>query len=254
MEQADVLLRAGGVVMRTDASDQVEVLLVSRRSDAESFTLPAGKYEACADEGRFEHCALRETAEEAGVRCEVLFDLGWYERPAQEPHKAATRSRFFALRALGEVASWAEAPQRQRRWASLPLARQLLAHNEMLVRVLDELQGILHACVLNMDDEASEEPERAAPARAAEAARTPRKLARADSLPDELDALFASGLSLEPSGAPLARGREPATPARVAKRGDPITEEKPGRVLARSSSDSASEYKRQRRLAAAAGL
>ena len=63
---------AGGVVIRTGADRQTEVLLVHRPGH-QDWTLPKGKVDPGEDE---EACALREVAEETGFDCLLGPDLG----------------------------------------------------------------------------------------------------------------------------------------------------------------------------------
>lgn len=71
-------IRAGSIVLRPSRSGEIypDVLLISSRKKGGVFTLPAGKHEIEKDSS-LDHCALRETEEEAGVRARVLKDLGW---------------------------------------------------------------------------------------------------------------------------------------------------------------------------------
>jgi len=149
-----VQLRAGGIVLRVSDSGLVEVLLVSRRSTSNSYTLPAGKYEFELDHGRLDFCALRETMEEAGVNCKIMFDLGWYARPAQEAHKRSTRTRFYAMRYVAESSDWLEGEARHRQWQPLRQALESTRHNAMLTCVLQQLQQSLEDAEFAISDDA----------------------------------------------------------------------------------------------------
>jgi 8-oxo-dGTP pyrophosphatase MutT (NUDIX family) len=115
--------------------------------------VPAGKYEGEADRGCYHKCALRETQEEAGVQCEVLYDLGWFARPAQQRNKRSTRTRFFAMRCLAEDDMWLEENERRRQWQPLKKAQALIQHNDMLAKVFQQLEAVLPE--INMDEGAS---------------------------------------------------------------------------------------------------
>lgn len=133
-----VRLRAGGVVLRRgETASQPEVLLVSRRRAPGSFTVPAGKFEQDVDGGSFEACALRETQEEAGMECNILFDLGWYKGLSKDASE--TRTRFFAMQALQEVPHWCEESERVRCWKGLAEAQQLTSYSPVLAEVFGQL-------------------------------------------------------------------------------------------------------------------
>jgi 8-oxo-dGTP pyrophosphatase MutT (NUDIX family) len=67
--------RAGGVVFRNGAS-QIEYLLVTSNSNPNRWIIPAGHIEAGESP---DVAALREVAEEAGVRANIIADLGSYQ-------------------------------------------------------------------------------------------------------------------------------------------------------------------------------
>lgn len=95
---------AGGVVYRPRADGEIEVLLV-HRPRYDDWSLPKGK--AMRQESD-EDCALREVAEETGLRCE----LG--------PELAATTYRDGRGR-----------PKRVRYWAMRPLSGRFEPHREV---------------------------------------------------------------------------------------------------------------------------
>lgn len=137
---ADAKLRAGGIVLRRGPSKGVlEVLLVSRRQKPNSFTVPAGKYETEKDQDSFEACALRETKEEAGIDCEILFDLGWYRATAAKDNRE-TRTHFFGMRYVRDCSDWQEELERQRCWYCLDEAIRRVEWNPMLRVVLEHVQ------------------------------------------------------------------------------------------------------------------
>jgi len=146
-----VRLRAGGVVLRKSAeTSQLEVLLISRRRVPDSFTIPAGKFENDTDGGSFENCALRETKEEAGIECDIIFDLGWYRGTSKDTSE--TRTRFFAMRYLREMPAWKEEGERSRHWRSLDKVEALVCYNPVLVRVFRQVQHTLKERCVNGDD------------------------------------------------------------------------------------------------------
>jgi 8-oxo-dGTP pyrophosphatase MutT (NUDIX family)/phosphohistidine phosphatase SixA len=92
---------AGGLVFR-GAGDDVVVLLV-HRPRYDDWTIPKGKAEAGEAD---EDCALREVEEEAGLRCELLWEL-----PSTHYVDSRGRSklvRYWAMRPLGEASARAE--------------------------------------------------------------------------------------------------------------------------------------------------
>lgn len=117
--------------------------MVSRRKAPEAFTVPAGKFEGDTDSGCFEACALRETVEEAGVECEVLFDLGWYRGDAKDGSE--TQTHFFAMTYLQDAPEWIEDGARVRCWRTLNEAQRLVEHSESLQEAFATLRAALAA-------------------------------------------------------------------------------------------------------------
>jgi 8-oxo-dGTP pyrophosphatase MutT (NUDIX family) len=74
LEVADVsvMRAAGGVVVRSSRSGELEIAVI-HRPEYDDWTLPKGKIEP--DETP-EDCALREVREETGLRCELVRPLG----------------------------------------------------------------------------------------------------------------------------------------------------------------------------------
>lgn len=126
---------------REPAKDLLEVLLISRRRKPNSYTVPAGKYDNDLDLGSFEGCAVRETREEAGIDCDIMFDLGWFRSTALKDN-SENRTRFFGMQYIRESSDWQEELERQRCWHSLDVAIGLVEWSPMLVEVLQHLQGL----------------------------------------------------------------------------------------------------------------
>lgn len=136
-------MRAGGIVLRPGTNGAApEVLFVSRRRDAQSYTVPAGKFEEDKDGTSFKACALRETREEAGVEGNIIFDLGWHKGMSKD--RSVTRTRFFGILFRRELpGDWAEEHQRIRSWRGINEAKDIVAHSPMLVGVFREVDKVL---------------------------------------------------------------------------------------------------------------
>ena len=86
-----VVRAAGGLVWRTRDGGEPEVLLV-HRPKYDDWTLPKGK---CAVGERDEACALREVAEETGLRCKLGASLGATEYT--DRHGRPKRVRYWTM-------------------------------------------------------------------------------------------------------------------------------------------------------------
>ena len=86
---------AGGLVWRTRAAGDAEILLV-HRPKYDDWTLPKGK---CASDEDDEACALREVEEETGLRCELGAGLGTTEYT--DRHGRPKRVVYWAMRPSG---------------------------------------------------------------------------------------------------------------------------------------------------------
>lgn len=112
---------AGGVVLRASAQGVVEVLLVHRPGHRD-WTLPKGKAEPGETD---EACALREVAEETGLRCRLGAEAG---RTAYRDRRGRPKSvRYFVMTVLeGRFAPNPEVDQVC--WLPLPEAARLLSY------------------------------------------------------------------------------------------------------------------------------
>jgi 8-oxo-dGTP diphosphatase len=129
---------AGGLVVRgvEDAAAQVEVAVIHRPRH-QDWSLPKGKLDR--DEG-WEQAALREVAEETGVRCELVRELA----PARYRDRRGRDKlvRWWLMRALdGEFTPGDEVDEL--RWLEPGRAVELLdyEHDRELVRSLLESPG-----------------------------------------------------------------------------------------------------------------
>jgi 8-oxo-dGTP diphosphatase len=92
---SDPLVRAaGGVVWRPDGRGGVELLVVHRPRRAD-WSFPKGKLEPGEDEAA---CALREVAEETGLRCRLGAELGRVRYRDQRDRPKVVR--WWAMTAL----------------------------------------------------------------------------------------------------------------------------------------------------------
>ena len=113
---------AGGVVWRVDDTEGLQVLLIHRQRYGD-WTFPKGKVDP--EDIDDEHTALREVAEEAGLRCTLGREL-----PSTAYRDGRGRSkqvRYWEMRAL----SGSFEPNRevdQIRWVTIPTARALLTY------------------------------------------------------------------------------------------------------------------------------
>jgi 8-oxo-dGTP diphosphatase len=129
---AEEVAAAGGVVVR-DGPEGREVAVV-HRPRYDDWSLPKGKLEAGED---WEAGALREVAEETGLRCEPVRELApvRYRDGKGRPK----RVRWWLMRPLGgEGAFTAGAEVDKLRWVALADAEQVLdyEHDRDLVRSL----------------------------------------------------------------------------------------------------------------------
>lgn len=95
------------------AGSAVEVLLVTPRG-GDGWIIPKGKVEARLG---LRESAGREAEEEAGVRGEV--DREPFDQYRHGGFEDGPLVTVFLMRVTRELSSWAEAHQRERRWATL---------------------------------------------------------------------------------------------------------------------------------------
>lgn len=116
----EVEQKAGVVVYRYAADGGAEILLVTARTNPQSWIFPVGT----VDPGEtLQQAAARECAEESGYTVEVgpvlhVMDLGRDE--------SVDRFTFFAARATGEVADYET--DRQRKWVPQSELIDIIAH------------------------------------------------------------------------------------------------------------------------------
>lgn len=125
-------IRQAGVLPLRRTPRGYEVLLITNRSGR--WIVPKGMI----DEGQTaRQAAAVEAREEAGVRGLIGRRLGRYDYV-----KSARlhRVELFAMRVRQELQEWDEQHKRRRRWVTLSVAVQLVAHQRGLVQVLSGVE------------------------------------------------------------------------------------------------------------------
>lgn len=141
---------AGCVVYRRE-KDKVEVLLIGRSTKHDNnqgglttYNLPKGHVEL---KQSLEETALRETLEEAAVRCEISTYLGSINRDFVHPHWKTTTNKtthYFAADWLEDMGDLDEEHD-IKCWFSLEEARELLCKSDKRSEeeVIDRLKKFL---------------------------------------------------------------------------------------------------------------
>jgi 8-oxo-dGTP diphosphatase len=118
----DLVRAAGGLVVRT--TDGVRVLALVHRPRYDDWTFPKGKLHPGETD---EDTALREVAEETGLRCTLVRDLGTVlYRDADDRPKAV---RYWVMEAMGEDVFVPNAEVDELRWLSEAEASGLLSYD-----------------------------------------------------------------------------------------------------------------------------
>ncbi|KAF4681645.1 hypothetical protein FOZ60_011730 [Perkinsus olseni] len=95
-------------------------------SDRMTHTIPSGKVESFDQD--LETAAVRETIEEAGVECSVIWDLGWYKSSTKTGQPTVTR--LFLAQSTNVLSTWRESEFRERMWCSVSRALSLLGRKK----------------------------------------------------------------------------------------------------------------------------
>ena len=123
-----------GVVPLNEAKTHVLLIQSTRRH---GWVLPKGGWES--DESCTE-AAQREAWEEAGIVCNVDYDLGTIRDTRAPKHmsKDAPKSlyQFYEVTVTREEADWPEKHKRTRQWANFAEASEALKHRPELVEAL----------------------------------------------------------------------------------------------------------------------
>lgn len=124
-----------GVVPLNEAKTHVLLIQSTRRS---GWVLPKGGWES--DETCTE-AAQREAWEEAGIVCEVVYDLGTIAETRAPKHisKEAPRSlyQFYEVVVTREEAEWPEKHKRNRQWANYAEAIEAMTGRPELIDALN---------------------------------------------------------------------------------------------------------------------
>ncbi|KAI9804778.1 MAG: hypothetical protein M1825_001146 [Sarcosagium campestre] len=124
-----------GVVPISSNRTQVLVIKSTRRG---GWVLPKGGWET--DEGSAQDAACREAWEEAGIVCQVKFDLGSIQetrRPEQlTAHAPKALYQFFEVSVEKEEPVWPESFKRDRQWMSYSQAAQAFRDRPELLEAL----------------------------------------------------------------------------------------------------------------------
>lgn len=122
-------------VVPTNASKTHVLLIQSTRRD--SWVLPKGGWET--DENVTE-AAEREAWEEAGIVCDIDYDLGDIkeQRTQKQISKDAPRAlyRFFEATVKEEYAKWPESDKRTRKWMTYGEATEAVKGRPELIEAL----------------------------------------------------------------------------------------------------------------------
>jgi len=119
------------------SEDKYYVMLIqsTRRN---GWVLPKGGWET--DEPTAQDAAQREAWEEAGILCEVNYDLGKildYRKPNQlSPTAPQAEYHFFEATVTEQKTQWPEMHKRQRTWMTYKQAAAALAERPELLEAL----------------------------------------------------------------------------------------------------------------------
>ncbi|GAB2210090.1 hypothetical protein Droror1_Dr00015343 [Drosera rotundifolia] len=116
----------------------VEVLMINSNS-GRGLLFPKGGWE---NDETVKEAAIREAIEEAGVKGEIMGELGCYNfksKTLQDEHcpEGLCKAEMFALLVKEELRSWPEQSTRQRTWLTVPEALNNCRH-EWMHRALKE--------------------------------------------------------------------------------------------------------------------
>lgn len=114
-----IALKAGVVTYRPTDLGQVELLLITARTNRDSWIFPMGTVEPGES---LREAAARECYEESGYTVAIESYLGVVELDKEE---SVHRLTFFTAAVVGEVADWET--DRQRKWVLLEEVPALIA-------------------------------------------------------------------------------------------------------------------------------
>ena len=120
------------------STDKYHVLLIqsTRRG---GWVLPKGSWEL--DEVTAQDAAKREAWEQAGINCEITYDLGMIPEKRGADYQISTAPKasyhFFEAVVKKVEAQWPEMHKRSRQWFTYTQAREALAPRPELLEALD---------------------------------------------------------------------------------------------------------------------
>ena len=120
----DLVLGAGGIVLRRAAGGRWEVAVVHRPAPRDDWSLPKGKLDG--DE-TLEACALREVEEETGLRCRLLDVVGTTE---YVDRRGRPKEVTYWLMEVLDGAFAPNAEVDELRWLELDMARRALSYEQ----------------------------------------------------------------------------------------------------------------------------
>ena len=120
------------------STDKYYVLLV-QNTMRDGWVLPKGSWEL--DEATAQDAAKREAWEQAGINCEITYDLGMIPEERGADYQISTAPKasyhFFEAVVKEQELQWPEMHNHRRQWSTYTQAREALAPRPELLDALD---------------------------------------------------------------------------------------------------------------------